>query len=255
VITISQLAATARRPRRRAAGQRPARPEPHVQPGAIPRTVDRHPRRNTGTTVITQSLSAKAGLAHHAAPAGSRRMPTGRITISGPSTRTKEFGLCHVRPTMCHNPNTRLFGQASPRRVLLVVSPRDLGVMSSTRRRGGGARLDDVAAEGKRSTIMAQSRGSVKVLSSRRSPARRCSHSSGWPRPEATRLAAAWSSSPRARARSGRTPRQRPSSGEPARLAPRAAPRAPPRAARRDLRQRTARRSPRVGRIRSRWPR
>lgn len=40
-----------------------------------------------------------------------RRMPTGWIAISRPSTRTKEFGLCHVRPTMCHNPNTRLFGQ------------------------------------------------------------------------------------------------------------------------------------------------
>jgi hypothetical protein len=30
---------------------------------------------------------------------GSRRKPTGWIVISGPSTRTKEFGLCIARPT------------------------------------------------------------------------------------------------------------------------------------------------------------
>jgi hypothetical protein len=37
--------------------------------------------------------------AHRALPAGRQRMPTGWMAISGPSTRTEEFGLCHVRST------------------------------------------------------------------------------------------------------------------------------------------------------------
>jgi len=45
------------------------------------------------------SHQASPGLLTCATSEGRRRMPTGRIATSGPSTSTKEFGLCHVRPT------------------------------------------------------------------------------------------------------------------------------------------------------------
>jgi hypothetical protein len=48
-------------------------------------------------------------------------MPTDWIVISGPSTSTKEFGLCHVRPTTFHNPNPLLFGHVPASLVCFVM--------------------------------------------------------------------------------------------------------------------------------------
>lgn len=46
---------------------------------------------------------------------GRRRMPTGSIVISGHSTRTKEFGLCHVRPTTSSAPELLCSGRVGRR--------------------------------------------------------------------------------------------------------------------------------------------
>jgi hypothetical protein len=73
------------------------------------RTHDHRDGTNDGGLVGGRtSRHAEVSGSHHASPPwpltcatsdGRRRMPTGRIAISGPSTSTKEFGLCIVRPT------------------------------------------------------------------------------------------------------------------------------------------------------------
>jgi hypothetical protein len=66
-------------------------------------------RTMTAWSVLGRALGGERDGGHQASPpstwatpVGRRRTPTGLISISGPSTMIKGFGLCHVRPTHSH---------------------------------------------------------------------------------------------------------------------------------------------------------